>query len=337
MLPLLTRRILWSLPMLLAIALVTFALMHLAPGGPFDRSPTRRQLTPAEQHTLSVAFGLDKPAYLNAGRVRDLWRHGERNVFSLAGAACDSQFVQYLTNALHGDLGPSYQQRGRRVQDIMRAQWPYSFRLGALASAFAMLVGLPLGMLAALRRGTLLDYVCVGIASLGGAVPHVVIAILALIIFGTQLKWIAIVSSDWNTPGPYLVPALVLGVGVMAGITRLTRAAVLDVLSQDYIRVARAKGLSEQMIVWRHILPATLIPVLTILGPACVDLITSAVIVETIFGVPGIGRSFVDAIFQRDYAMLMGSTLIIAVLVVVVNTLVDIGTILLDPRIRAQG
>jgi len=210
-------------------------------------------------------------------------------------------------------------------------------RLGLFALIFAVVVGIPLGVLAALKQNSFLDYLSLFFATVGIAVPTFVTGLLVLIVFGTTLKWISISTNDWDEWRPYIAPGLVLGLATMSFITRITRSTVLEVKRQDYIRTARAKGLGERVVISRHILRNALIPVITVLGPALVDLITGAVITEAIFSIPGIGKFFVDAIFQRDYSMIMGTTLIYAMLVILANILVDLSYGFLDPRIRNIG
>jgi len=335
MLGFIIRRVLWAIPVLFFVALVSFFLMHQAPGGPFDKD--KKQVDPATLKALNAKFGLDKPQYVNPAAAAALWGAGARNPLQIGGAYLDSQFFNYLFNATQGDLGPSYRQRGKSVQDILRSQWAYSARLGLFALAFAILVGIPLGVVAALKQNTIVDYVSLLFATIGVAVPTFVTGLLVIMIFGTTLKWISITNNDWGTWGPYLAPGLVLGMATMAFITRLTRTTILDIKRQDYIRTARAKGLNERVVIIRHILRNGMIPVVTLIGPALVDLATGSVITEAIFGVPGIGGYFVNSIFQRDYSMIMGTTLIYAALIVFANMLVDLSYGALDPRIRAHG
>jgi oligopeptide transport system permease protein len=329
------RRLLAALPVLFFTALVTFFLMHQAPGGPFDNG--KQQVDAATRRALNAQFGLDKPQYVNPAAFSRLWNAGVRNPVTLGRAYLDSQFVNYLANAARGDLGPSYRQRGKQVQDILAERWPYSLRLGLLALAFAVVVGIPLGVLAALKQNTPLDYLSLFLATIGVAVPTFITGLLVIIVFGTQLKWIAIANNDWDAWRPYIAPALVLGFATMSFITRLTRTAMLEVKRQDFVRTARAKGMHERRVVIGHMLRNALIPVVTILGPALVDLITGAVITESIFGIPGVGNYFVNSIFQRDYSMIMGTTLVYAALIILANMTVDLSYGVLDPRIRHQG
>jgi oligopeptide transport system permease protein len=329
------RRIFWAVPVIFFVSLVTFFLMHQAPGGPFDRED--KKVDARTLAALNSRFGLDKPQYVNPAAVSKQWNAGVRNPFSLGRAYVDSQYGNYMLNALTGDLGPSYRQRGKDVQDILRTQWPYSLRLGLMALVFAVVVGIPLGVIAALKQNTIVDYVSLFFATVGVSVPTFVTGLLVIIVFGTTLKWISITNNDWNTWKPYIAPSLVLGLATMSFMTRITRTTVLEVKRQDYVRTARAKGLGEQAVISRHILRNALIPVVTVLGPTLVDLVTGAVITETIFGVPGVGNYFVDSIFQRDYSMIMGTTLMFAVLLVLANMAVDLSYGFLDPRIRSQG
>jgi oligopeptide transport system permease protein len=337
MLAFVIRRLLWAVPVLFFVALVSFFLMHQAPGGPFDKDNNKKQVDSTTLKALNARFGLDKPQYLNPAAAGALWSQGERNPLAIGRAYLDSQFFNYLINATHGDLGPSYRQRGKNVQDILLKQWTYSARLGIFALSFAVFFGVPLGLIAALRQNTIFDYLSLFFATIGIAVPTFVTGLLVIIVFGTSLKWISISNNDWNTFKPYIAPGLVLGMATLSFITRITRATILEIKRQDYVRTARAKGLAERSVIVRHILRNGLIPVVTLIGPALVDLATGSVITEAIFGIPGIGNYFVSSIFQRDYSMIMGTTLIYATLIVFANMLVDMSYGLLDPRIRSQG
>jgi oligopeptide transport system permease protein len=337
MLAFIVRRLLWAIPVLFFVALVSFFLMHQAPGGPFDKDNNKKQVDGATLKALNARFGLDKPQYANPGAVGALWQKGERNPLTLGRAYFDSQFGNYMINALQGDLGPSYRQRGKSVQDILLKQWPFSLRLGLLALAFAVIVGIPLGIIAALKQNSWADYLSLFFATIGIAVPTFVTGLLVIIFFGTMLQWISISNNNWNTWKPYIAPSLVLGMGTLSFIMRITRTTMLEVKRQDYIRTARAKGLAERAVITRHLARNGLIPVVTLLGPALIDLICGSVIIESIFGIPGIGNFFVSALFQRDYSMIMGTTLVYATLIVLANMLVDLSYGFLDPRIRSQG
>jgi oligopeptide transport system permease protein len=328
------RRLLWAIPVLFFVSLVTFFLMHLAPGGPFDRED--KKVDSRTKKALETRFGLDKPQYFNPGAAAVRWEKGDRNPLTLTRAYLDSQFGNYMFNAMRGDLGPSYRQRGQDVQDILARQWPYSARLAIFALLFAVLLGVPLGILAALKQNSSLDYISLMIATVGVSVPSFVTGLLALIVFGTLLNWISITTNDWNTWRPYIAPGVVLGLSTMSFITRITRTTMLEVKRQDYVRTARAKGLAERRIIQLHMLRNALIPVVTVLGPAFIGLVTGAVITESIFGIPGIGDYFVKSISQRDYSMIMGTTLLLATVTVLTNIVVDLSYGFLDPRIRAH-
>lgn len=337
MLQFFVRRALWAIPVIFFVGLVSFFLMHQAPGGPFDKDNNKKQVDGATLRALNARFGLNKPQYINPAAVSAMWASGVRNPLQLGRAYLDSQFGNYMLNALSGDLGPSYRQRGKNVQDILVNQAPYSIRLGLFAFAFALIVGVPLGMIAALRQNSLLDYLSLLLSTIGVAIPSFVTGLLVLIVFGTNLKWISISTNNWNELRPYIAPGIVLGLTSMSFITRITRTTMLEIKRQDYIRTARAKGLGERTVIVRHMMRNSMIPIVTIIGPGLVDLITGSVITEAIFGIPGIGNFFVNSLFQRDYSMIMGTTLVYATLIVLANMLVDLSYGALDPRIRTQG
>ncbi|MCP4605687.1 MAG: ABC transporter permease [Proteobacteria bacterium] len=326
-----TRRLLWMIPVLVLIALITFLLMHTAPGGPWDRNPTSRQVDSATQERLNHQFGLDKP----------MWR--QFVAYILGDFDDDGKFV---CGAFCGNLGPSYRQRGRTVQEILftvpegkvfwKSRFGYSVVLGLLALSFALVVGIPAGIIAALRQNSWIDYLSALIANIGVSVPNFVIGIYLIIIFGVLLHWVSVVPRSWDAPKAWIIPALVLGSGTMAFTARLTRSAMIEVMRQDYIRTARAKGLREAVVVNRHMLKNALIPVITVLGPALANLVTGSFIIETMFGFPGVGREYVQAISNRDYSMILGSTLLYGVLIALSNLSVDVMYGVLDPRIRVE-
>ncbi len=325
----LVRRLFWLVPVLVTVSAITFFLMHNTPGGPWDRDLERRQVDPTTQKNLNEYYGLDKP----------LWQ----------------QFVAYLIGdfkkdgsfkcgLLCGKLGPSYRVRGLQVEQILFAppedkplwnsRFGYSARLGLLALGLAITVGIPIGIVAALRQNSWVDYVSMFVSTVGISVPSFVVAIFLIIIFASWLHWVSVIPKSWDGIRAWILPAVVLGFGTTAFTARLTRASMLEVLRQDYVRTARAKGLTERAIVIIHMLKNALIPVVTILGPALAALVTGSFIIETMFGFPGMGRAYVQAIGQRDYSMIMGTTLIYALLVAVANLSVDIVYVFLDPRIR---
>ncbi len=322
------RRLLYMIPTLFFVALITFVLMHAAPGGPWDRDLEARQVDKTTQDILNERFGLTKPLFFNTE----------------GGNPFDSQFFNYIFGVVRGDLGPSYRQRGQDVQDILfkpsegkpfwESRFGYSLRLGILAVVLATLLGIPLGIVGALKRNTIADYISLLISTVGISVPSFVLAIFFIIIFASKLRLIKIVQQNWSSPGAWLVPAAILGFGTFAYVTRLTRSSMLEIMQQDYVRTARAKGLAERVVVLRHMLRNALIPVVTILGPALAGLVTGSFIIESMFSFPGSGRAFVTAIQQRDYSMIMGTTLIYAILVAFANLSVDIMYGFLDPRIK---
>lgn len=328
----LIRRLFWLIPVLVTVSAVTFIIMHSAPGGPWDTDGERRQVDAATEKSLAAYYGLDKP----------MWRQ----FYAYIIGDTNSQSGEYVCGMVCGNLGPSYRQRGRTVQDILfsapegktfwQSRFGYSVRLGGMALTMAIFIGIPLGIIAALKQNTLVDYTALFIATSGISVPSFVLAIFLIIIFASKLHWINILVDDWTQVKYWFMPMSVLGFGTMAFTARLTRSAMLEVLRQDYIRTARAKGLGERVVVLRHMLKNALIPVITILGPALAGLVTGSFIIETMFSFPGMGRAYVQAISQRDYSMIMGTTVIYALLVAVANLSVDVVYVFVDPRIRLE-
>ncbi|MBK9006774.1 MAG: Dipeptide transport system permease protein DppB [Anaerolineales bacterium] len=326
------RRLLWLIPVLLTVSAVTFVVMRSAPGGPWDTDAERRQVDAATAKSLAAYYGLDKP----------MWRQ----FYAYVIGDTNSQTKEWVCGVICGNLGPSYRQRGRTVQNILfsppegksfwQSRFGYSVRLGVLALSMAIFVGIPLGIIAALKQNTIVDYTALFIATSGISVPSFVLAIFLIIIFASRLHWIDIVVDDWTQIKYWLMPMAVLGFGTLAYTARLTRSSMLEVMRQDYVRTARAKGLAERIVIFIHMLKNALIPVITILGPALAGLVTGSFIIETMFSFPGMGRAYVQAIGQRDYSMIMGTTLIYALLVAVANLSVDIVYVFIDPRIRLE-
>ena len=323
------RRLLWLIPVILVVGGITFILMHSAPGGPWDRDLNARQVDASTQKRLDEQFGLDKP----------LWR--QFTAYMVGDVSSEGEWKWGLVG---GNLGPSYRVRGRDVQDILfeapedmpfyKSRFGYSLRLGFLALGLAVVIGIPLGTISALKQNSFIDYVSLFVATIGISVPSFVIAIFMIIIFASWLKLIPVVPKTWTDPRVWILPAAVLGFGTLAYTTRMTRTSMLEVMRQDYVRTARAKGLTERTVVTVHMIKNALIPVVTILGPALAGLVTGSFIIETMFGFPGMGRAYVQAIGQRDYSMIMGTTLIYAILVALANLSVDFVYVLIDPRIR---
>ena len=328
----LIRRLFWLIPVLFTVSLVTFIIMRSAPGGPWDTSDERRQVDASTAKSLAAFYGLDKP----------MWRQFLGYVIG----DTNSQTKEYVCGLICGNLGPSYRQRGRTVQNILfgppegktfwESRFGYSVRLGLMALGMAIIVGIPLGTIAALKQNTIVDYTALFIATSGISLPSFVLAIFLIIIFASRLHLVDIIVDDWSQIKYWFMPMTVLGFGTMAFTARLTRSAMLEVMRQDYVRTARAKGLAERVVIFIHMLKNALIPVITILGPALAGLVTGSFIIETMFSFPGMGRAYVQAIGQRDYSMIMGTTVVYALLVAVANLSVDIIYVFVDPRIRLE-
>ncbi len=305
------RRLLWLAPVLFSVALVTFLLMHAVPGGPWDSSERPVSDTLARQ--LDAKYGLDEP----------LWR----------------QFLTFGGNALQGDLGVSFQQQGRSVSGIIADGLAVTAVLGLFALTFAVVVGVSLGVLAALRPNSFLDYLSVTFATVGASTPSFVLGILLIVVFAVQLQWLPVFGWEqkwWLFPDPRqaILPTITLGTLPAAYLARVTRVAVIEVLQEDYVRTAAAKGLRERVILFRHVARNAMIPILTVAGPLAANLVTGSFIVETVFGIPGIGKQFITSVLQRDYGMIMGVTIFYAAVIAVANLTVDLMYAVVDPRIR---
>jgi oligopeptide transport system permease protein len=302
------RRVLWTIPVLWLVATVTFFLMHSAPGSPWDAKSTQgRQLDPALEASFNRQYGLDEPLFI--------------------------QYTTYLKNAVTLDFGDSYKQRGKSVTEIIAQGFPYSAKIGVLALILALTIGIPVGIFAALRHNTVADYASLFVTTISYTLPDFVIAIFLLIVFSVNLGWFPILFTDWRS---YILPAVALGTGSAAFITRLTRSSVLEALRDDHVTTARAKGLPNRTVIARHVVRNSLIPVLTVVGPAFAGLVTGTIIIERVFGVPGLGELFIDSITSRDYPVIMGVTLFYAFIIVMSNLVVDIAYGFVDPRIRTS-
>lgn len=307
------RRVLWMIPVLFFISIVTFALAHAVPGGPFDREKP----LPAEIiANLNRYYGLDQP----------LWKQYTDYIGLTRNPSGD------FAGLLQGKFGPSYATRSRTVNDIFAAHLPVSATLGLVALALGVGMGIPLGVIAALKQNTMWDYLSMGIAIFGVSVPNIVLGPLFILIFALTLGWFPV--AGWGRPEQLVMPAVALGLHESAIIARLTRASMLQVIREDYIRTARAKGLSERVVMVRHALKNAFIPVATILGPMFAALLTGTFVVEQIFAIPGLGKYFITSITNRDYPVVMGTVLLYAVFLVVANLLVDLTYAFLDPRIK---
>ncbi|MCL4541978.1 MAG: ABC transporter permease [Chloroflexi bacterium] len=297
------RRILWIIPVLFVISLITFILMHMTPGGPFD---TEKAHSAAVTANLMHKYGLDKPL--------------------------PAQYALYLWHAMRGDFGISYIYQNRTVSSIILSGMPTTGKLAALAFGVAVALGIGLGTLAALRQNSLADYLSLGFATAGASTPNFVWAMMLVVFFSLTLHWFP--TGGWGSPKQMVLPVLALAFTPAAYVARITRASILEVIRQDYVRTARAKGMQGRIIVWRHVLRNGLIPVVTVLGPIFAGLFSGSFIIESIFSIPGTGRLFVQAISARDYPLIMGTTLFYALIIVFANLIVDLLYAVIDPRIR---
>ncbi len=338
------RRVLYLIPTLFMVILVTFVIMHATPGGPWDVDPGSRTSDPRVQERLNIAFGLDKPLYFNLEAAQKAANEGKGPV-AITQGFFDSQFWVFMGNLVQGKFGPSYRFRGRQVEEIFfeappdapfwQNRFVTTIALGVLATVVAVLIGFPLGVIAALKQNTWWDTISLFFATIFYGVPNFVLGIFLIIIFGSWLGWIKIIEINyWGSITPWILPSFVLAVPTAAFLARLTRSSVLEVMRMDYVRTARAKGLSERVVIMKHILKNSLIPIVTFLGPALATLIVGSFIIETQFTITGIGRLFVESISRRDYSMILGLTLIYAIFIAVANLAVDIIYGFLDPRIR---
>ena len=300
------RRMLVMIPVLWLIATITFILLRIVPGGPFD---AEKSLPPEVIANIKAKYHLDKP-------ITD-------------------QYLIYMGRLASGDLGVSYKYVDRSVNDILRDALPVSLILGFLALTLATVFGLTLGTIAAIKRGTAIDAAAMFLSTVGVSVPGFVIGALFIFVFGLWLKWLPVAL--WESGWHMILPAVTLALSPAAYLARLTRASVLEVIEKDWVRTARSKGLPVNQTILRHILRNALIPVATVLGPLTAILITGSFVVEYIYAIPGMGRFFITAVQNRDYDLVMGTTLVFAILLVIANALVDMSYQLLDPRIRIEG
>jgi oligopeptide transport system permease protein len=299
-------RLLQAVPVILAVITVTFFLVRMAPGGPFD---SEKAVIPEVKAALEAQYRLDLPL--------------------------GQQYLAYLGDLARGDLGPSFKYPGRSVNELIAAGLPATAELGAYALLVAVLLGGLAGVFASLKPNSAQDYVPMSLAMIGICMPTFLLGPLLVLLFGIELEWLPV--SGWgDMPGDKILPSLTLGAAYAAYIARLSRAGMLEVMSQDYIRTARAKGLPEWQVVTRHALRGGLIPVVAFLGPAFAGLLAGSFVVETIFQIPGLGRFYVQAAFNRDYTMILGTTVFLSTLIVLFNLLSDILAAWLNPRLRAQ-
>ena len=303
MLRYLIRRLVSMLIVLWVIVTVTFALMHAIPGGPFT---AEKALPPSIQKNLEARYHLNDPLL--------------------------KQYFDYLKNLLRWDLGPSFKYEGRTVNDIINEGFPVSAQLGLVAVAISLLVGIPTGIISALCRNRWQDNVAMFLATIFVSVPNFILASVLMLVFALKLRWFP--AAMWGEPSQVVLPALSLTGFPTAFISRLTRSSMVEVMEQDYIRTARAKGLSRSAVVIKHALKNALIPVVTYLGPLLAAILTGSFVVENIFAIPGLGRHFVTSIYNRDYTVILGVTVFYSVLLVVLNFIVDLTYAIIDPRIK---
>jgi oligopeptide transport system permease protein len=306
------RRVLWMIPVVFFVIVITFVLMHSAQGSPWDKAGGR-QLSDVVIRNLNEKYGLNKPVF--------------------------EQFLLYLWNVLHFDFGLSYQYQGKTVVELIGGGWPYTATIGVLAFLLIVPVGVGLGILAALRQNTRVDYATMGFATFAASFPNFVIGALMVVFFSVLMyKWTGgdffLPAGGWGVDDHLIMPAVTLALLPIAYTARLTRASTLETIRQDYIRTAWAKGLPERLVVIRHVLKNSLIPVVTTLGPTFAFLVTGSVIVETVFTIPGIGRAFVVAVTSRDYPMILGTTVLFSVVIAFANLVVDVLYVFIDPRVR---
>jgi len=306
MLVLVFKRALSAIPVLWIVATLTFLMIRVVPGGPFDLD---KALPPEVVANIKAKYHLDRPVI--------------------------EQYGLYMARLCQGDLGVSYKYANRTVNDILSDAFPVSLQLGLLGLTIAIIVGVPLGTAAALKRGSFLDGACMLVASLGVSVPGFVIGALLIFVFGIWLKVLPVAL--WESWRHMIMPALTLAASPTAYLARLTRSSVLEVLDRDWVRTARCKGLGYWQTVTRHVLRNALIPVVTVLGPLTAILVTGSFVVEYIYAIPGMGRFFITAVTNRDYDLVIGTTLIFGILLIITNTMVDIAYMYLDPRMKVEG
>jgi len=299
-------RLLQAIPVIFIVITATFFLVRAAPGGPFD---AEKAVIPEVKAALERQYRLDLPIH--------------------------EQYFAYLADLSQGDLGPSFKYPGRTINELIESGLPATAELGAYALLIAVIIGSLAGIAAALRPNTLQDYIPMSMAMIGICMPTFLLGPILVLIFGIHLDWLPV--SGWgDIPGDKLMPSITLGAAYAAYVARLSRAGMLEVLSQDYIRTARAKGLPEWQVVLKHGLRGGMLPVVAFLGPAFAGLLAGSFVVETIFQIPGLGRFYVQAAFNRDYTMILGTTVFLSTLIVLFNLLSDMIAAWLNPRLRAQ-
>lgn len=298
-------RILGAIPTLLLVIALAFLMVHAAPGGPFD---DERVLPADVEANIAAAYHLDEPL--------------------------PKQFVRYLSGLVQGDLGPSYRYRDYTVDELIGTAFPVSLKLGALAMALALVLGVSAGTIGALRQDSMLDRTVMGFSMTGISIPVFVIAPVLVLLFAVKLQWLPAGWSASNGAGKYVLPVIALALPQIAYIARLTRASMIDVLGRDFIRTARAQGLGTATVVRVHALKPAMLPLLSYMGPAIAAILTGSVVVEEVFGIPGLGQFFVRGAMNRDYTLVLGIVVFYASLIVALNLVVDILYGVIDPRVR---
>lgn len=300
------RRILFAIPLLLLISALAFTLVHLAPGGPFDSE--RKPASPEIERNLKAEYHLDEP----------VWK----------------QYLRYLDDLVHGDFGVSMKYRNHSINDIIAQGLPVSMTLGGLAFCFTLVVGVPLGFLTAARRGQWEDYLGSFLAVLSVCIPSFVVAPVLILVFAIKLKWFPI--GLWTTPWHMVLPSVALGSFYVGKIARITREGMLNAAQSEFVTAARAKGLGETTLLFKHAFRIALLPVVSFAGPMLADLLTGSFIVESIFQIPGIGVFFINSTLNRDYTVIVSLSLLYAILVIGLNLAVDFAYTLLDPRVKYE-
>jgi oligopeptide transport system permease protein len=316
------RRLLEAIPVMWIVITGTFFMQRFVPGGPFT---AERAVTPEVQHNLDAYYHLDDP----------LWKQYTDYLWDLTPKAFHPLALKDgldLKAAFGVDFRPSFKYPNRTVNEIIADKLPVSLELGTASLAVALVLGLTLGVLAAVNRDTWIDRLCSSAAMTGICVPTFVLAPLAVLIFAVRLQWFN--ASGWNVPSDLVLPSLTLGCVYAAYIARLTRGGLLETLSQDYIRTARAKGASEMRVIFKHALRGGVLPVVSFLGPAISNILTGSFVIETVFQIPGLGREFVNSAFNRDYTMVLGTVILYAAFIIVCNLLADIAQVWLNPKLK---
>jgi oligopeptide transport system permease protein len=298
-------RLLQTIPVIWVIITATFFMIRFVPGGPFT---AERAVTPEIMRNLEAHYGLNKPLY--------------------------RQYLDYCTSILHGDLGPSFKYPTRTVNEIIADKLPVSIELGLWSLGVALCIGLPLGVIAAVKRNTWIDYACSSASMVGICIPTYVMGPILILLFAIHFGWFN--ASGWYVPIDRVLPSLTLGLVYAAYIARLTRGGMLEVLSQDYIRTARAKGASEARVIMKHALRGGLTAVVSFLGPAIAGIVTGSFVIETVFQIPGIGREFVNSAFNRDYTLVLGTVVLYAGFLIAMNLVADIVQVWLNPKLKFE-